>query len=333
MIRYREVELKFSDIWRVFISGSSSAGKTYFANQLLKLNLFQFETIYYFHPDFHETRPVDWEFQNIVFVPGLPSLDDLLAIAPNSCLIFDDLYEECSNDKNIDYLYRVLSTKRQLHCMIMTQRYYSQGKFSLNIRNSSNYHVLMRNADENTNLRVAHTMKLKPEIEKANELNENKMYPYIFIDCNSFSRITGLKVYIDILGKYKIVIMKGDAYCLMLLREFNSEFQKVGPNLAVRHETSNQQGNGERCLETETSEEKPTRESAEQFESAKRQLELAERQLESTEREPQSAGHSNGRSSTSKSATSRRASSQQKRNQFERSVRKIIHRYKKRAVL
>ena len=326
MIRYREVELKFSDIWRVFISGSSSAGKTYFANQLLKLNLFQFETIYYFHPDFHETRPVDWEFKNIVFVPGLPSLDDLLAIAPNSCLIFDDLFEECSNDKNIDYLYRVLSTKRHLHCMIMTQRYYSQGKFSLNIRNSSNYHVLMRNADENTNLRVAHTMKLKPEIEKANELNENKMYPYIFIDCNSFSRITGLKVYIDILGKHKIVIMKGDAYCLMLLREFNSEFQKIGNNLAIRNEASNQQGNGERCLEAETSEEKATRESAEQLESAKRQL-------ESSEREPQSAGLNNGGSNTSKSAASRRVSSQQKRNQFERSVRKIIHRYKKRAVL
>ena len=333
MIRYREVELKFSDIWRVFISGASSAGKTYFAYQLLKLNLFHFDTIYYFHPDFHETRPVDWKFKNIVFVPGLPSLDDLLAIAPNSCLIFDDLFEECSNDKNIDYLYRVLSTKRQLHCMIMTQRYYSQGRFARNIRNSSNYHVLMRNADENTNLRVAHTMKLKPEIEKANKLNENKMYPYIFIDCNNFSRITGIKVFIDILGKYKIVIMKSEAYCLMLLREFNSEFQKIENNLAIRNEASNQQGNRERCLEAETSEEKSTRESAEHFESPEQHLESAERQIKSREGEPQSAGHSNGRSSTSKSATSRRASSQQKRNQFERSVRKIIHRYKKRAVL
>ena len=309
MIRYREVDLNFSDIWRVFISGSSSAGKTYFANQLLKLGLFQFDTIYYFHPDFHENQPVDWEYKNIVFVPGLPSLDDLLAIAPNSCLIFDDLYEECSNDKNIDYLYRVLSTKRQLHCMIMTQRYYSQGKFSLNIRNSSNYHVLMRNADENTNLRVAHTMKLKPEIEKANELNENEMYPYIFIDCNNFSRLSGIKVFIDIFGKFKKVIMKSEAYALISIREFNSEFTKLGGNLAIRNETSNKQGNKDNCLEAETPKEKLAGES----------------------RETSSDSNGNGSTTTNKSAS--RTTRNQKRDQFERSVRKIIHRYKKRSFL
>ena len=310
MIRYREVDLNFSDIWRVFISGSSSAGKTYFANQLLKLGLFQFDTIYYFHPDFHENQPVDWEYKNIVFVPGLPSLDDLLAIAPNSCLIFDDLYEECSNDKNIDYLYRVLSTKRQLHCMIMTQRYYSQGKFSLNIRNSSNYHVLMRNADENTNLRVAHTMKLKPEIEKANELNENKMYPYIFIDCNNFSRLSGIKVFIDIFGKYKKVIMKNEAYALILLREFDSEFTKLGGNLAIRNEASNKQGNRDSCLEAETTKEKSAGEP----------------------RETKSDSTTNGSANGSNKSASRTVRNQ-KRDQFERSVRKIIHRYKKRSFL
>ena len=315
MIRYREVDLKFSDIWRVFISGSSSAGKTYFANQLLKLGLFQFDTIYYFHPDFHENQPIDWEYKNIVFVPGLPSLDDLLAIAPNSCLIFDDLYEECSNDKNIDYLYRVLSTKRQLHCMIMTQRYYSQGKFSLNIRNSSNYHVLMRNADENTNLRVAHTMKLKPEIEKANELNENEMYPYIFIDCNNFSRISGIKVFIDIFGKIKKVIMKSESFALIPIRDFNSEFTKLGENLAVRNEASNKQGHRDSCLETETSKEK------------------------SGETADPTNGTTNGTTngSSANSSTTRSASqsarNQFKRNQFERSVRKVIHRYKKRSFL
>ena len=309
MIRYREVDLNFSDIWRVFISGSSSAGKTYFANQLLKLGLFQFDTIYYFHPDFHENQPVDWEYLNIVFVPGLPSLDDLLAIAPNSCLIFDDLFEECSNDKNIDYLYRVLSTKRQLHCMIMTQRYYSQGRFSRNIRNSSNYHVLMRNADENTNLRVAYTMKLKPEIEKANELNENEMYPYIFIDCNNFSRLSGIKVFIDIFGKIKKVIMKSESFALIPLRDFNSEFEKLSENLAIRNEASNKQGNRGNCLEAKTPKEKITG--------------------EPTERNTGSTTTNGSAANKSASRTARN----QKRDQFERSVRKVIHRYKKRSFL
>ena len=72
MFRYREVDLKYSDIFRVFISGSSSAGKTYFAHKLLKLNLFEFDIIYYFHPDSINEKPVDWNYENIIFVPGLP---------------------------------------------------------------------------------------------------------------------------------------------------------------------------------------------------------------------------------------------------------------------
>ena len=80
MIRYREVDLQFSDIFRVFLSGASSAGKTYFAYQLLKLNLFSWDRIYYFHPDCHNRVPVTWEFKNIIFWPGLPSLEELLEI-------------------------------------------------------------------------------------------------------------------------------------------------------------------------------------------------------------------------------------------------------------
>ena len=57
MFRFKEVQIKFADIFRVFISGSSSAGKTYFAQKFLHENLFNFKRIYYFHPDFHETAP------------------------------------------------------------------------------------------------------------------------------------------------------------------------------------------------------------------------------------------------------------------------------------
>ena len=85
----------------------------------------------------------------------------------------------------------------------MTQRYFAQGKYALNIRNSSNYHILMRNADERTNLRVADTMNLRTEILRANELNDQLMYPYIFIDKTNQARVTGLKVWIDLFSKYR----------------------------------------------------------------------------------------------------------------------------------
>ena len=231
MFRFKEVQLDFADIFRVFISGSSSAGKTYFAQQLLKERLFKFKRVYYFHPDFDETAPVDWPF-DILFNAGLPSVEDLLAIPEHSCIILDDLYHECVNASEIDYLYRVLSSKRKLHCIIMTQRYFAQGKFALNIRNSSNYHVLMRNADERTNLRAADSMNLKKEIIKANECNENKMYPYIFIDKTNYARVTGIKVYIDIFSKYKQVIMKSKRHYLITEEDFKPRFQIIDENTA-----------------------------------------------------------------------------------------------------
>ena len=237
MFRYKEVQLTFSDIFRVFISGSSSAGKTYFAKKLLNKNLFNFQRVYYFHPDFHETAPVNWPF-DIIFHSGLPSLDDLLAIPEYSCIILDDLYHECVNSSEIDYLYRVLSSKRKLHCIVMTQRYFAQGKYALNIRNSSNYHILMRNADERTNLRAADTMNLKREIIKANECNENEMFPYIFIDKTNYARVTGLKVYVDIFSKYRKVIMKSNLFYLIGEKDFESRFHKVDENVANENTSS-----------------------------------------------------------------------------------------------
>ena len=235
MFRYKEVQLNFAEIFRIFISGSSSSGKTYFAKRLLEENFFNFSRVYYFHPDFHETSPVDWPF-DILFHPGIPTVDDILEIPENSCLIFDDLYHDCVNSKTIDYLYRVLSSKRKLHCIIMTQRYFAQGKYSVSIRNSSNYHVLMRNADERINLRAADTMNLRSEIVKANEYNENEMFPYIFIDKTNNARKTGIKVYIDLFSKYMKIVMKSGLKYIIDAPDFQARFKTLDQNVAVEHE-------------------------------------------------------------------------------------------------
>ena len=52
MIRFGKVTGKFGPkVWRVFIAGSSGAGKTFFAHTLLKEKLFDFKQIFYYHPD------------------------------------------------------------------------------------------------------------------------------------------------------------------------------------------------------------------------------------------------------------------------------------------
>ena len=236
MIRYREISnFSFSPIFRVFISGCSASGKTFFAHKLLDSNLVQYERIYYFHPDFHEKAPVTWHEtlkKPVLYHPGIPSLEELLNIPEKSVLVFDDLMTQCCESKQIDYLFRVLSSKRKLNVIIMTQRYFSNGQCGLSIRNSSNYHVLLRNADARTNLLVANAMQLKPEITRAQAENKTRLYPYIFIDRTNEARVNNLQIFTDIFSSHKELIIGSMKYYLISESDFNQQYHCVGDNLA-----------------------------------------------------------------------------------------------------
>ena len=167
-------EKKFDYPFRIFISGSSQSGKTFFTGQLLHSSVFQnsFNHIIYYHPDYLSECPVDWHKTLSVpvnYQTGVPSLDDLRSLDNDTCVILDDLYEECVNAQSIDYLFRVLSGKNNLSVIIMSQRYFAQGKYSMNIRNNCNFTVLMRNVDGNINFRIASLMSLQKPIKKAIE--------------------------------------------------------------------------------------------------------------------------------------------------------------------
>ena len=238
MLKYREVDLKFADVWRVFISGSSSAGKTHFARELLKAELFKYNRIYYYHPDIQEDFPVDWSphlSKPILYQANLPTVDELLQIPHYSVIILDDLFTEACEDKNMSYLFRVLSSKRKLHVIIMTQRYFAEGMNALNIRNSSNYHVLMRNADARTNLRVGLTMNLKADFLKANEMNRKNLYPYIFVDRTNHASVNELQVYTDILSKYKRAVFKSMPSYILSEADFKAKFKILDEHTAIEN--------------------------------------------------------------------------------------------------
>lgn len=248
MLRFREIDVNFPSIFRVFISGCSSAGKTFFARQLL--DQIDYGRLYYCHPDLHEYNPVDWNL-DIIFTVGLPTLEEIMNMPENSCIILDDLFHECKDSSTIDYLFRVLSGKRNIHCTIMTQRYFSSGKYALNIRNSCNYHVLMRNADEHVNLRAARTMNLAKEYLLADQLNKNELYPYVFIDKTNYGRVNQLQLYIDIFSKHKKVVMKNGLYYLITAQDFNSQFTKID-NQTAKHEPAKSKDTLEQSSQTKT---------------------------------------------------------------------------------
>ena len=240
MFKIKQVSCNFAPIWRVFISGSSSAGKTYFAKMLLEAQIFKFKRIYYYHPDIHEQCPTDWseELSTPVFYQaGLPTTDDLLELPSDSCIVLDDLFREAASSKDIDYLFRVLSGKRKLHVIIMTQRYFAEGPYALSIRNSSNYHILMNNADRRINCRAANTLGLKSDFLIAEKANQSKLYPYIVIDQTNQARVTGLQVFTDILSKHKEVIYNSMLGVWISKADFTNKFELIDQNTARNADT------------------------------------------------------------------------------------------------
>ena len=227
MLRIKNIDLTYPDVWRVFISGSSSSGKTYFARQLLEAKLFKQSTIFYFHPDIEETFPTDWNdhFPNVIFECGLPNFADLLAMPPYSVVVLDDLFEEAARSKEMSYLFRVLSSKKKLHVIIMTQRYYEGGSPGLTLRNSSTHHILMNNSDSLTNTRVGCSMGLKREVLKANQMNKAKLYPYIAIDRTNHARVNETQVYTDILSPVKEIVIGCQAMNIHYKCDFDKKYE------------------------------------------------------------------------------------------------------------
>ena len=226
MIRFKKVEYSISDTVRAFVAGSSGAGKTSLIEKILLADLFPYKQVLYCHPDFHNEVPVSWNLpgKQLFFQAGLPTKNDILDLAPGTVLILDDLFQLASESYDIDYLFRVLSGKRKIHVFILTQRYFANGRFSVSIRNSSNYHILMTNADATVNTTAGRKMGLKREITKAIDLNRSKPFPYIFVDRTPAARISGLCVFIDIFKKK--VIINDMLYYLFTEADFNNSLKK-----------------------------------------------------------------------------------------------------------
>ena len=165
------------------------------------------EFVYYFHPCYLDEPPVDWHESMTIpvsYQTGLPTVEQLTSMPPNSLIVLDDLMDKCVSSETIDHLFRVISGKKKLSVMIMTQNYFVNGRFSRNIRNSCNYSVLMRNCcDATINSRAARAMNLAKPVNLADKNNCLLEYPYIFIDQTQKGSVSGYQVYTDIFGDFR----------------------------------------------------------------------------------------------------------------------------------
>ena len=92
----------FSFPFRMILAGSSGAGKTYFAGELLKRDFFEekISAVHYYFPCYLSEAPVGWHKTldiPVSYHVGLPSKSDLMQLQRNSCVVIDDSFDEALN--------------------------------------------------------------------------------------------------------------------------------------------------------------------------------------------------------------------------------------------
>ena len=236
LISYQEVpNFSLCPIVRFHISGTTGSGKTYFVKKLLQSGLIKCSRVYYFHPDLTEARPTDWYSSlpvDCLFKTDFPTVKDFKEMKRYSCIVLDDLMERVENSYDIDFLCRVLSRKLDLHVIIISQRYFTNNKYNLSIRNCCNYHVLMRNSDSAITKRIGRSLGHLQNITTCVRLNSEKLYPYIVIDKTNQARIHKLEVFLDIFSKIKNVVKNSMKYYLIEEKDFLATFKLKDSEIA-----------------------------------------------------------------------------------------------------
>ncbi len=225
-------DTKFCFPFRMILAGSSGSGKTHFAGNLLSDDtLFEekISSIVYYYPCYLEKAPVKWHKTfnvPVSYQVGLPTKDDLVKLPKRTCVVLDDSYDEAINSKCIDHLFRVISGKRKISVIIMTQNNFSKGRYGRDIRNSCNFAVLFRNCcDTSINENIARMAGLDKAYKAASLANEGVKYPYLFIDQSQQGQLSNYRMYSNIFGRYKEVwSVKGMKGYVVAAQDFETFF-------------------------------------------------------------------------------------------------------------
>ena len=241
-------DFKFSLPMRAIFSGSSQSGKTYMIGEMLKYqnDIFssQFDFVKYYYPTFLDEAPVNYhEFIDtpISYTAGFPTKSEVLSYPKNTLMIIDDQSDTAVKSDLVSQIFKVISGKKSLSIILVTQNYFMQGKHSREIRNSCNYVGLFRNCcDDLLNSRVAQAFGLKAAYAAAEkDLFHCEVYPFIFIDQTQKGQISQYRLYTKIIGQIREAYSKTGMKGYILSEEdFKAGFQiiseKPGVVLAVK---------------------------------------------------------------------------------------------------
>ena len=241
-------DFAFSLPMRAIFSGSSQSGKTFMIGEMLKhqneIFSSNFEFVKYYYPTFLDEAPVEYhEFIDtpISYTAGFPTKSEVLSYPKNTLMIIDDQSDTAVKSDLISQIFKVISGKKNLSIILVTQNYFMQGRHSREIRNSCNYVGLFRNCcDDNLNTRVAQAFGLKAAYATAEkDLFHCEIYPFIFIDQTQRGQISQYRLYTKIIGRIREAYSKTGMKGYILSEEdFKAAFkiisEKKGSVLAIQ---------------------------------------------------------------------------------------------------
>ncbi len=176
----------FTHQFTAIIAGPTGCGKTCLLTKILK-DTTKFiinspSKIYYCYAHYQDI--FDCSKHQVEFVKGLVNIDELDPTFPN-LIIYDDLMDECQNDKSIEHLFTRGSHHKNISVIMLTQNIFNKGKFSRTINLNSHYTILFNNPRDRTQIRYL-AREMYPEnskflIEAFNDATKSA-HGYIFID-------------------------------------------------------------------------------------------------------------------------------------------------------
>ena len=158
-------------------------------------------------------------------------------------------------------------------------------------------------------------MNMKKSIQKALDINSEKLYPYIFIDKTNQARVSGIQIYTDIFSRFKQIIFKSMVSYIISEADFRSNFKIIDTATAVK--------NGHKKSKKKFTAEKEPNDFPDESSSEPARNDLS----------PSGAASIEPSESEPTDSTSIEPSAFRKRKLFERKVKQALHRYKIRSKL
>lgn len=188
----------FQHPFTAMICGPTQCGKTQFLVRLLEhidsMIHPKIQNIIYCYGSW---QPVFKVIQNqipcIQFFNGLASLNEVDSQITN-LVIFDDLMDECINNKQIQNLFTKDSHHQNISVIFVSQNLYAKGKFSRTMALNSHYLVLFKNPRDQSQISVLGRQMFPGSsrflVDAFRDATEKKKHGYLFLDLkpNSDSR-------------------------------------------------------------------------------------------------------------------------------------------------